>query len=191
MTVGPGSRSISNFKLELGQLGQLAMDDFLDDAQLWDAIESAAASSRLRKALPPPPPPPRSPSYQFAYRNPCRPRPRPNPNPYPYPEAGEVLQPEKRPRLLQESMDRRMVVVPRQPDSGPAASALLSPVNPLTEASPVVQSPSPSASPSPVVGSRHSLLSGDFPSVATFKQFQAMALAVISVTSISTFPFLA
>jgi hypothetical protein len=166
-----------------------AFDDLLDDVELWNAIESAAASSRQRKFLPPPPqprlPPPSPSSHQFAYRNPCRPRPKAQAD-----EAGEVVQPEKRPRLsVQESIDRRIVLAENQnganvthrqvyPDPNPVMYQ--SPVKNrvvVSEVSPLVESPSPSTEGK--LGSRHSLLIGDFPSVATFKHFQDKALAVI------------
>lgn len=165
------------------------MDNYLDDAELWEAIESASASSRLRKGLLPPPqhrlpPPSPSPSHQFAYRNPCRPRPKLHPD-----EVGEVLQPEKKPRsAVQESIDRRIVVAqnqlganitPKQGYPDPNPMAYQSPVKNrvlVSEVSPVVESPSPATEGK--LGSRHSLLIGEFPSVATFKHFQDMALAV-------------
>ncbi|KAJ4764077.1 Peptide transporter family 1 [Rhynchospora pubera] len=163
------------------------MDDYLDDPELWKAIESAALSSRHRKTLPPPSPAPLfpphclspSPSHQFAYRNPCRPRPKPQPD--------EVWQPEKKPRVsVQESMDRRIVVaqnqiatnvMPRQVKPDPNPIAFQSPVKSrvvVSEVSPVVESPSPVMEGK--LGSRHSLLIGEFPSVASFKHYQDMAL---------------
>ena len=163
------------------------MDNYLDDAELWEAIESAAASSRLRKGLAQPrlPPPSPIPSHQFAYRNPCRPRPKLHPD-----EVGEVLQPEKKPRSsVQESIDRRLVVAqnqanvpPKQVYPDPNPMAYQSPVKTrvvVSEVSPVVESPSPATEGK--LGSRHSLLIGEFPSVATFKHFQDTALAVILV----------
>jgi hypothetical protein len=168
-----------------------AIDDLLDDAELWNAIESAAVSSRQRKGLPPPPqprlPPPSPSSHQFTYRNPCRPRPKDQPD-----EVGEVVQPEKRPRLaVQESIDRRIVlaqnqnganVTPRQVYADPNLAMYQSPVMNrvvVSEVSPVVESPSPATEGK--LGSRHSLLIREFPSVAKFKHFQDMALAVIFV----------
>ncbi|KAJ4816783.1 Peptide transporter family protein [Rhynchospora pubera] len=176
------------------------MDDYLDDPELWKAIESAALSSRHRKTLPPPSPatrfpphclspsPSPSPSHQFAYRNPCRPRPKPQPD--------EVWQPEKKPRVsVQESMDRRIVVaqnqiatnvMPRQvkPDLNPIA--FQSPVKSrvvVSEVSPVVESPSPVMEGK--LGSRHSLLIGEFPSVASFKHYQDMALEILDKSDYS------
>ncbi|KAF3331620.1 hypothetical protein FCM35_KLT03026 [Carex littledalei] len=167
------------------------MDNYLDDAELWEAIESAAASSRLRKGLPQPrlPPPSPVPSHQFAYRNPCRPRPKAHPD-----EVGEVFQPEKKPRsAVQESIDRRIVVAqnqanvtPKQVYPDPNPIVYQSPVKSrfvVSEVSPVVESPSPATEGK--VGSRHSLLIGEFPSVATFKHFQDTALAILEKSDYS------
>lgn len=103
-----------------------------------------------------------------------------------------MVQPEKKPRIaVQESIDRRIViaqnqngtnVTPKQVYPDPNPMMYQSPVKNrvvVSEVSPVVESPSPATERK--LGSRHSLLIGEFPSVATFKHFQDMALEVILV----------
>ncbi|KAJ3682723.1 hypothetical protein LUZ60_012950 [Juncus effusus] len=162
------------------------MDDRdLEDAAFWSMIDSAAAAAALNKPRLPPPSP--LPSNQFQFRPPCRTRPKS--------ELGEVVQPEKKPKLIQDSNDRRIVVSKNQmqiqtpvvglrPIDGNwnpnvASPGYRSPEKKrivVNQVSPLIESPSPEVS---KYRSRHSLLIGDFPSVATFKQYQDMALQIL------------
>uniref|UniRef100_A0A6V7QT08 Uncharacterized protein n=1 Tax=Ananas comosus var. bracteatus TaxID=296719 RepID=A0A6V7QT08_ANACO len=169
------------------------MDDrYLDDAELWAVIDSAAAS-RSRKPLLAASPSPAT------YRNPSFPRHHIKAEEeIRVPADGEVVQqdeswahrrPAKMARFVDsiDTADRRMVVARNHPPA-PAVSALPEPYgSPETgrwvvkEVSPVVETPSPDSWKREVIGkenTRHSLL-GQFPSVPTFKHYQEAALAIL------------
>ncbi|XP_026658905.2 uncharacterized protein LOC103703464 isoform X1 [Phoenix dactylifera] len=166
------------------------MDDrYIDDAELWAVIDSAAAS-RSRKPLlalknsnsmspgpyPTPPKPSRNPRAHLLAVEEVK-----------APADGEVVQeehwahhrPPKMARVVDPgaSNDRRMVVV-KHPSRMPSPSSGV-----VKELGPVVESPPPPDrwQSEQTENLNHSLF-GKFPSVSSFKQYQNAAMAILEKT---------
>ncbi|KAH7678059.1 hypothetical protein IHE45_07G125400 [Dioscorea alata] len=183
-------------------------DRDLDDAELWAVIDSAAASlsSRPRKPV-------------LALKNSYSPAQAPSPAPSKIPrnhrpqiapaEDGEVVQreewmacqrPHKMARVGDHGMsvtDHRMVVVRHQQRAPVVASSSCSSPDMgkfmVKEVSPVVESPPSDYRRGEEQNNRVNCLSGRFPSVSMFKDYQNSAMAILEksdYTMISGSPYI-